>query len=406
MAFARLPQRLTFLIVFVGLGLISLVFITWSTDGTNDELAIIDSGFVPLDTIDLSGGKTSGNLHNNPLLDDASEPQGELSRFEEIYPQVPATLMSLVRNSEAKDIMESVIQVEAAFNYKFNYPWTFFNDEPFTEHFKQEARRATGANCSFVTIDSEDWLEPKWIDKEKAKKDNEELASKHRVQYAEMPSYHRMCRWNSGTFYNNPALAQYKYYWRVEPKTSYFCDIDYDVFAYMQNNNKDYGFVINIYDSPDSMVSLWPTVQEFFKKNPKYIHPNNALQWLTHNERPDIKRLANGYSTCHFWSNFEIGSLDFFRSKKYQDYFEYLDKAGGFFYERWGDAPVHSIALAMMTDKSRIHWFKDIGYMHFPYFNCPASAKCRGCEPGKFTAIDGLEAENCMSQWFKAAGAH
>lgn len=53
------------------------------------------------------------------------------------------------------------------------------------------------------------------------------------------------------------------------------------------------------------------------------------------------------YNRCHFWSNFEIGSLALWRSDAYLAYFDYLDKAGGFFYERWGDAPVHSIAAAL-----------------------------------------------------------
>ena len=37
------------------------------------------------------------------------------------------------------------------------------------------------------------------------------------------------------------------------------------------------------------------------------------------------------YNGCHFWSNFEIGSLAFWRSEAYRKYFEHLDKAGGFF---------------------------------------------------------------------------
>ena len=67
---------------------------------------------------------------------------------------------------------------------------------------------------------------------------------------------------------------------------------------------------------------------------------------------------AHGYSTCHFWSNFEIADMEFWRSKAYEEYFAYLDRAGGFFYERWGDAPVHSIALALFEDKSKIHWYE------------------------------------------------
>jgi hypothetical protein len=33
------------------------------------------------------------------------------------------------------------------------------------------------------------------------------------------------------------------------------------------------------------------------------------------------------------WSNFEIADMDFFRSKAYMEYFDHLDRAGGFYYE-------------------------------------------------------------------------
>jgi alpha 1,2-mannosyltransferase len=67
------------------------------------------------------------------------------------------------------------------------------------------------------------------------------------------------------------------------------------------------------------------------------------------------------------WSNFEIGDLNFWRSEAYMKFFEYLDKAGGFYYERWGDAPVHSIGAALFAKKEQIHWFEDIGYKHEPF---------------------------------------
>ena len=42
-------------------------------------------------------------------------------------------------------------------------------------------------------------------------------------------------------------------------------------------------------------------------------------------------------------------------------FFEHLDKKGGFYYERWGDAPVHSIGAALFAKKEQIHFFNDIG---------------------------------------------
>jgi hypothetical protein len=41
-----------------------------------------------------------------------------------------------------------------------------------------------------------------------------------------------------------------------------------------------------------------------------------------------------------------------------------LDKRGGFFYERWGDAPVHSLAVGMFLKEEELHYFGDIGYRH------------------------------------------
>lgn len=183
------------------------------------------------------------------------------------------------------------------------------------------------------------------------------MLKKNGVQYADMMSYHQMCRWNSGMFYKHPALQDVRYYWRVEPKVHFFCDVDYDVFRYMQDNNKTYGFTITLYDDPHTLPTLWPQTAKFLADHPNYLHENNAIKWVVDDiRRPQHNEKAQGFSTCHFWSNFEVADMEFWRSKAYEDYFEHLDRAGGFFYERWGDAPVHSIALGLFEDSSKIHW--------------------------------------------------
>jgi hypothetical protein len=48
-------------------------------------------------------------------------------------------------------------------------------------------------------------------------------------------------RFQSGFFFRHPLLDQYDYYWRVEPDVDYYCDVDYDVFKFMRDNNKKYG---------------------------------------------------------------------------------------------------------------------------------------------------------------------
>ena len=55
------------------------------------------------------------------------------------------------------------------------------------------------------------------------------------------------------------------------------------------------------------------------------------------NNLPDIDAEAmegEKYNMCHFWSNFEIARLSFFRSKEYEDFFQMMDRSGGFWMER------------------------------------------------------------------------
>jgi mannosyltransferase len=54
-----------------------------------------------------------------------------------------------VRNEEVDDMVQSMIDLERTWNSKFNYPWTFFNDVPFTEEFKRKTSAVTNAKCHY-----------------------------------------------------------------------------------------------------------------------------------------------------------------------------------------------------------------------------------------------------------------
>ena len=140
------------------------------------------------------------------------------------------------------------------------------------------------------------------------------------------------------------------------------------------------------------------------KKHPELLHPNNAIEFLTSkeislNHYMDLIPSATDYNLCHFWSNFEIANLDIFNNDDYENFFQYLDTLGGFYYERWGDAPVHSIGVSLFADKDKIHFFKDIGYDHDPYTNCPNTETTQMCEIGKFSRWEHLYDQNCLMNW-------
>ena len=157
---------------------------------------------------------------------------------------------------------------------------------------------------------------------------------------------------------------------QIEPDVDYFCKLDYDPFLFMKTTGKKYGFNIVASEDMQTMSGFWTATLNFLKLK-KRSFPEHLKAFG--DER--------SYNGVHFWysancphmirSNFEIGDLRWYRSQEYQDYFDSLDHANGvceslfnlnqFFYERWGDAPVHSVAVGLFLDPSEVHYFGDIG---------------------------------------------
>lgn len=286
-----------------------------------------------------------------------------------------AALISLVRNQELDGIVQSMTQLEYHWNRKYQYPWVFFNDEPFSEEFKVRAlstskrcgtlifisqaatQNLTSARCYYEVVPIEHWSLPDWIDEGRFMNSLEYLGAIG-VGKGWMISYRHMCRWNSGFFYRHPRLLEFDFYWRVEPDVHFFCDINYDVFRFARDNNIKYGFTMNILDDARSFPSLWSRTMSFINAHPELIHPEADLDWL-------LDPFNGGdYNNCQFFSNFEVGDLRFFRGEANEKYFKWLDRGGGFYYERFGDAPIHTLSVAMFVPKSEIWFFRDIGYQH------------------------------------------
>jgi alpha 1,2-mannosyltransferase len=93
--------------------------------------------------------------------------------------------------------------------------------------------------------------------------------------------YRHMCRFQSGFFWQQPILDNYDWYWRVvttpyctllrswtafqrdfetdvkEPGTNHYCDIDYDVFEFMELNDYKYGFTMSLHEYRETIETLW-----------------------------------------------------------------------------------------------------------------------------------------------------
>lgn len=71
-----------------------------------------------------------------------------------------AAFVILTRNSELDGVRKAMKQLEARFNRRFNYPYVFLNDEPFTEEFKELTTSLTNAETKYgiVYLDGNVWF--------------------------------------------------------------------------------------------------------------------------------------------------------------------------------------------------------------------------------------------------------
>ncbi|KAF7341241.1 Glycosyltransferase family 15 protein [Mycena venus] len=316
------------------------------------------------------------------------------TQFSSDFRRANATFVMLARNSDLEGALLSVRALEDRFNRRFGYPYVFLNEEEFSEDFKRRIRNLTPSRVEFGVIPKEHWYQPDWIDKDKARKEMDKMRMQN-VKYGGDLPYHNMCRFNSGFFFKHPLMQKYRWYWRVEPKVKFYCDINQDPFLFMEDNDKVYGFTLAVYEIPATIRTLWSTVRGFMDKHPEYIRTeDNALRFISSDS-------GHSYNRCHFWSNFEIASLDFWRGEAYTAFFEHLDATGGFYYERWGDAPVHSIAAALFLKKSQIHLFEDIGYQHDDWGHCPQNQEL--WEKGRcicnIRGSHDYSSDSCRSKW-------
>jgi len=279
-----------------------------------------------------------------------------------------AALMTFVRNDQIDRIRFTVRSLEDSFNRDRGYPYIILSDQELSDEFKEKVAALTKATVLFPGIPDDLWGYPDHTDQNKAAKAREDMSG---IIFGGSEDYRFQSRFMAGPVFDHPALKELDYYWRFEAGSEYLCPLDFDPFQYMHDNDKKVTFSISLFEYNETIPNIWPNVKEFMDANGELVavgkSKDGALNF--------IKTEEGGYNLCHFWSNFQIASLAFFRSKAYKAFFDHMDRANGIFYERWGDPIIHTIAAVLLLRKDEIHHWEDIGFRIDSFIHCPNSRK-------------------------------
>lgn len=281
-------------------------------------------------------------------------------------------LIVLCRESEADDLTKTMASFDEAYNSRFLHDYVIFIDGPaWGASTVAMLANATRARVRFHALDERcdsaggcEWGVPSWIDRRKFS----DVLTKA-TYYGNTEAYRKMCRFFAGPAFRTRILDEYRWVWRLDSHVRYLCDIVDDPIARLESSDAVYGFALRMNEKMDTIPSLWTTVEDWALAHGRKQHLRD--EWGVTIPGHVI---SNG---CHYWNNFEIAKVDFFRGDDYQALFRALDTSGGFFYERWGDAPVRSWALSVLARKSQVVYFEEVGYQHPWWFKCPPpSAVC------------------------------
>lgn len=334
---------------------------------------------------------------------------------DESGPRANATILMLAQNSDIEGALIAVRSLERHFNRWYRYPITFLNNEPWHHSFIEALSNATSGETTFDVIPAHMWTFPDWMDVGAARAS---IRKQDSLVHAGREGYHHMCRFFSGFFYDVPVMQKYRWFWRLEPDAEISCAVTYDPFLEMERRNKKYGYSIALWEVGKTVPSLFRLVDDYRRL---YLESRitevwkamldaawvpwpfrSLFSWASHHT-------ASGdyWNFCHYWSNFEIADMDFFRSDDYRRFFDYLDRSGGFYFERFGDAPVHSLAAALLLKPSEIHHFDDFGYRHNDLWVQPDNAKGLQMPATSFTdyttwtdeTADGIGCRCVSSKW-------
>jgi len=159
--------------------------------------------------------------------------------------------------------------------------------------------------------------------------------------------YRHMCRFHAKQVYEQEILVGLEYAWRLDDDSTLLATINYDLFAFMNSHQFQYGYLRINPEYLECVKYLWEAARLY--KKLQQLESQYFDKWT----EPNM-----------FYNNFEISALSLWKSQEYQHYINYIDFLGGIYYYRWGDAPVKSIAVILFLREEDTHLFTNVSYKH------------------------------------------
>ncbi|KNC70733.1 hypothetical protein SARC_16736, partial [Sphaeroforma arctica JP610] len=197
-------------------------------------------------------------------------------------------------------------------------------------------------HIKFHTLSAAEWGPPAFIDEK-------ELPSWHEGSKYGM-GYRNMIRFYANRIWPLVSVMGYEYVMRLDEESFIHSPIKYDLAERMTSERLVYGYRQDQTEYPT--YGAW-----HYDIEPTFLYDHCTPR--------NIAGLKTGLHDLHsYYNNFFIARVDFFTSTQVQQFLNYADRTGGYYYSRWGDAIVHTAAVQIFLHTAEVHKFTDFSYEH------------------------------------------
>jgi alpha 1,2-mannosyltransferase len=180
--------------------------------------------------------------------------------------------------------------------------------------------------------------------------------------------YLHMCRFFILMLPNHPLLTLFSFYWRLDAHSYIFAPQPIkDPFEIMQKKQIQYAFVMVNEENHYYAIGLWSLFHKFI--NRFCLKPSEGL-------RETQTGWFGGYSLAIVYTNFAIANVSLFRDHPLmRAWLHTVDRNGGIYRYRWGDAPVHTLVVSQFLERDQILRLRYFGYMHRHEYVCASGVE-------------------------------
>jgi hypothetical protein len=250
----------------------------------------------------------------------------------------------------------------------YRYPVHILHEGDFDLRTQHEVVAGIRENCrkgiNFIQISESDFRIPEDIDIERLKK----CIAERPVPYWRNERYRMMCRWWLVHF--PKYTSSFDYVMRLDDDSIIEEPVP-DMIAYASRESLNYVYNIAHLDCGFCCLGLRELFLEIFPDKYSQIDRLFVYQTLkvgdSAYEKLENLRMASGIRLPYsyrldkklslpimFYNNFFIMKTSFWRDSRVVDVVERIDRERGIFYHRWGDSPIQSIIVNLLSDPNKI----------------------------------------------------